>query len=222
MNYHLTQQFSVQFSYSVMSDSLWPHGLKHARLPCPSPIPRACSNSCPLSQWCHPTISSSGIPFSSCPPSFPASGSFPVSWLFASGGQSIGASASASVLSVNIQGWLPLGLTGLISLQSKAFDCVDHNKLWKILRDGNTRPPHLPPEKPICRSRSNRTGHGTIDWFQIGERVRQGCISSPCLFYLHAEYIMQNPRLDESQAEIKIAGRNINNLPAYQADEQSK
>ena len=102
---------SVQFSCSVMSDSLWPHGLQHARLPCPSPTPGAYSKSCPLSQWCHPTISSSVIPFLSCLQSFPASGSFPVGWCFASGGQRTGASASASVLPMNIQGWCPLGLT---------------------------------------------------------------------------------------------------------------
>ena len=83
------------FSRSVMSDSLWPHGLQHARLPCPSPTPGACSDSCPLSQWCYPTISSSVVPFSSCPQSFPASGSFPMSQLFESGGQSIRASVSA-------------------------------------------------------------------------------------------------------------------------------
>ena len=93
----------IQFSLSVMSDSLWPHGLHHARLPCPSPTPGACSNSCPLSQWCHPTISSSVIPLSSCLQSFPASWSFPMSQFFPSGGQSIGASASASVLPMNIQ-----------------------------------------------------------------------------------------------------------------------
>ena len=110
----------VQFSYSVVSDdSLRPHGLQHASLPWPSPIPRACSNLCPSSQWCHPTISSSEVPFSSCLQSFPASGSFLISQLFTSGGQSIGASASESVLPMNIQGWFPLGLTGLISLQSK-------------------------------------------------------------------------------------------------------
>ena len=97
------QFFSLQFSRSVVSDSLRPHGLQHARLPCLSPTPGACSNSCPLSQWCHPTISSSVVPFSSCPQSFPASGSFLMSQLFASGGQSIGASASASVLPMNIQ-----------------------------------------------------------------------------------------------------------------------
>ena len=92
-----------------MSDSLQPHALRHHRLPCPSPSPRACSNSCSLSQWCHPTISSSVIPFSSCLPSFPASGSFPMSWLFTSGGQRIGASVSASVLPMNIQGWFLFG-----------------------------------------------------------------------------------------------------------------
>ena len=100
---HAYQFSSVQFSRSVVSDSLHPHGLQHARLPCPSPTPRACSNSCPSSQWCPPTISSSVIPFSSCLHSFPASGSFPVSQFFASDGQSIGASASASVLPMNIQ-----------------------------------------------------------------------------------------------------------------------
>ena len=97
---------SVQFNSSVMSDSLQPYGLQHARLPCPSPTPGACSNSCPSSWWCHPTISSFVVPFSSCLQSFPASGSFPMSQFFASSGQSIGASASASVLPMNIQGWL--------------------------------------------------------------------------------------------------------------------
>ena len=96
-----------------------PHGLQHARLPCPSPTPEASSNSCPLSQWCHPTISSSVVPFSSCFQSFPASGSFQMSHFFTSGGQSIGVSASASVLPKNIQDWFPLGWTGWISLQSK-------------------------------------------------------------------------------------------------------
>ena len=102
-----------------MSDSLWSHGLHPARLPCPSPSPRVCSNSSPLSQWCHPNISSSVAPFFSCPQSFPAPESFPVSRLFVSGSQSIGASGLASILSVNIQGWFPLGWTGLISLLSK-------------------------------------------------------------------------------------------------------
>ena len=102
-----------------MSDSLLPHGLQHARLPCPSLSPGVCSNVCPLSQWCHPTISFSVASFFSCRQSFPASGSFPMSQIFASGGQSIGASASASVLPMNTQGWFPLGLIGFISLMSK-------------------------------------------------------------------------------------------------------
>ena len=112
---------SVKFCRSVMSDSLWPHALQHTRLPCPSPTPRAYSNSCPSSWWFHPTISSSVVPISSCLQSFPASGSFQMSQFFASGSQSIGASASASstVLPVTIQDWFPLGLSGLISLQSK-------------------------------------------------------------------------------------------------------
>jgi len=119
--------FTVLFSCSVVSDSLWPHGLQHARLPCPSPTPGACWNWCPLSQWCYPTISPSVIPFSSCLQSFPASGSFPMSQLFVSGGQSIGASASASVLSMNIQDWFPLGWTDWISLQSKGLSRVFSN-----------------------------------------------------------------------------------------------
>ena len=120
---------SVQFSHSVMSNSLWPHGLQHTRLPCLSPTPGACSNSCPLSQWCHPIISSSAIPFSSCLQSFPASGSFPVNQFFELGGQSIGASASASVLPINIQDWFPLSLTGLISLLSKGLSRVFSNPI---------------------------------------------------------------------------------------------
>ena len=110
---------SVQFRSSVVSDSLWPHGLQYARFPCPTPTPRACSNSCPLSWWCHPTISSSVVPFSSCLQSFPPSGSFLRSQFFRSGGQSFGVSTSASVLPMNIQDRFPLGLTSLISLQSK-------------------------------------------------------------------------------------------------------
>ena len=95
---------------------------------------------------------------------------------------------------------------------AKAFDCVDHNKLETSEGDGDTRPPDLPLEKPLCRSGSNRTEHGTTDWFQIGKGLCQGCILSPCLFNLHAEYIMRNAGLEEAQAGIKIAGRNINNL----------
>ena len=115
---------SVQFSCSVMSDSLRSHESQRARLSCPSPTPRVYSNSCPLSRWCHTTISSSVTPFSSCPQSFPASGSFPMSQLFASGGQGIGVSASASVLPVNTQDWSPLGWTGWISLQSKGLSSL--------------------------------------------------------------------------------------------------
>ena len=120
-------QSSVQFSHSVMSSSLRPHGLQHARPPCPSPTAGTCSNSCPLSQWCHPAISSSVIPFSSCLQSCPASESFPVSQFFASGDKSIGALASASVLPMNIQDWFPLGWTGWISLQSKGLSRVFSN-----------------------------------------------------------------------------------------------
>ena len=115
---------SVQFRCSVMSNSLGPHGLQEARLPCPSATPGACSNSCPLSQWCHPTISSSVVPFSSNLQYFPASGSIPMSQFVALGGQSIGVSATASVLPMNIQDWFPLGLTGLIYLQSKGLSRV--------------------------------------------------------------------------------------------------
>ena len=117
---------SVQFSHSVMSNSLQPHELQHPRPPCPSPTPGVYSNSCPLSQWWHATISSSVVPFSSCPQSFPASGSFQMSQLFAWGGQSIGVSASTSVLSMNTQDW-SLGWTGWISLQSKGLSRVFSN-----------------------------------------------------------------------------------------------
>ena len=113
---------SVQFNCSVMSDSLWPHGLQHTRPPCPSPAPRACSNSCPSSRWCHPTISSSVVPLSSCLQSLPTSGSLQKSQLFTSGGQSI--SASASVLPINIKDWFPFGWTGWITMQSKGLSRV--------------------------------------------------------------------------------------------------
>ena len=120
---------SVQFSHSVMSNSLWPHGLQHTRPPCPSPTPRVYSNLCPLSWWCHPTISSSVVPFSSHLQSFPASGSFPMSQLFASGGQSIGISESASVLPMNSHDWFPLGWAGWISLQCKGLSRVFSNTI---------------------------------------------------------------------------------------------
>ena len=123
----LSVQFiSVQYSPPVLSNSLQPHGLQYARLPCPPPTYRACSNSCPSSQWCHPIISSSVVPFS-CLQSFPASGSFPMSQFFASGGHSIWISASASVLPMNIQDCFPLGRTGWISLQSKGLSRVFSN-----------------------------------------------------------------------------------------------
>jgi len=118
---------SVQFSHSVMSDSLRPHESQHARPPCPSPMPGIYSNSCPLSQWCHPAISSSAVPFSSCPQSFPASESFPMSQLFAWSGQSTGVSALASDLPMNSQDWSPLGWTSWISLQSKGLSRVFSN-----------------------------------------------------------------------------------------------
>ena len=120
-----TTPSSVQFSHSVVSNSLRPHGLQYAKLPCPLPTPGVCTNSHPSSQWCHPTISSSVIPFSSCLQSFLELGSFQMSLFFASGGQSIG--ASASVLPMNIQDWFPLGLTSLISLLSKGLSRVFSN-----------------------------------------------------------------------------------------------
>ena len=123
-HHHIT---SVQISHSVVSDSLRPHESQHARPPCPSPTPGVHSNSPPSSWWCHPAISSSVVPFSSCPQSLPASGSFPMSQLVASGGQSTGVSASTSVLPMNTQDCLPLGWTGWISLQSKGLSRVFSN-----------------------------------------------------------------------------------------------
>ena len=119
--------WGLKFSHSVMSDSLRPHGLQHTRAPCLSSTPGGYPNSCPLSQWCHLTISSSVIPIFTCLQSFPASGSFQMSQLFVSGGQSIGVSASTSVLPVNVQDWFPLGWTGWISLQSKGLSRVFSN-----------------------------------------------------------------------------------------------
>ena len=123
--------YLLLFSCSVVSDSLQPHGLQQARLPCPSSSPGACSNSCPLSRWSHPTILPSAIPFSSCLQSFPASGSFPMSWLFESIAQSIGGSSLASVLPMNIQDWFPLGLTCLTSLQFKGLSRVFFNTIQR-------------------------------------------------------------------------------------------
>ena len=124
---NLFQFSSVQFSLSGVSDSLQPHEPQHAKSPCPSPTPGIYTNSCQLSQWCHPTISSSVVPFSSRPQSFPASGSFQMSQLFSSGGQSIGVSTSTSVLPMNTQNWSPLGWTGWIALQSKGLSRVFSN-----------------------------------------------------------------------------------------------
>ena len=127
---------SVQFSCLVMSDSLWPHRLQHSRLPCRSPTPGACSNSCPLSRWCHPTITSSAVPLPSRPQSYPASGSFQMSQLFASGGQSIGVSVLTSFLPKNTQDLSPLGRTGWISLQSKGLSRLlqHHSSKASLLR----------------------------------------------------------------------------------------
>ena len=125
--FSLVQFSSLQFSRSVVSYSLWPHESQHARPPCPSPSPGVHSNSCPLSRWCHPAISSSVIPFSSCPQSLPVSESFPMSQLFTWGGQSTGVSALASFLPKKSQGWSPSELTGWISLQSKGLSRVFSN-----------------------------------------------------------------------------------------------
>ena len=152
-------QFSwVQFSCSVMSNSLWPHESQHTRPPCPSPTPRVYSNSCPLSWWCHLAISSSVVPFSSCPQSLPASGSFPMSQLFAWGDQSAGVSASASVLSMNSKDWSPLGWTGWISLQSKGLSRVFSNTTvqkhqffsTQLSSQSNSHIHTWPLEKPRC------------------------------------------------------------------------
>ena len=136
-------------SRSVMTDPLRRHGPQHTGPPCPSPPPGVCSDSCPWSQWCHPTILFSVPHFSSCLQSFPASGSFPVSQLFTSGGQSIGASASASVLPMNIQDWFPLGLTGLISLLSKwLLRVFSSTRVWNHQFFG--APPSLWSNSHIC------------------------------------------------------------------------
>ena len=139
MLYHLCHQqspifhISVQFSRSAVSDTLWPHESQHTRPPCPSPNPGVYSTSCPSSQWCHPDISSSVVPFSSCPQSLPASGSFPMSQLFAYSGQSTGVSASPSVLPENTQDSSPLGWTGWISLQSKGVSRIFSNTTFKSI-----------------------------------------------------------------------------------------
>ena len=140
-----------QFSCSVMSNSLWLHGLQHTRLPCPSPTPRAYSSSSPLSWWSHPTISSSVVPFSSRLQSFPTSGSFSIMPFFPSGSQSFGVSAPASVFPMNIQDWFPLGLTGLISLLSKGLLRVFSNPQFKNINPTLRQKEYLPES---CQSHS--------------------------------------------------------------------
>ena len=150
--------WSVQFSRSVVSDSLWPHRLQHARLPCPSATPGVYPNSCLLSRWCHPTISSSVVSFSSCPQSFLASGSFPMSQLFTSGDQSVG----ASVFPMNIQGWFPLGVSGFISLQFK--------KLSRVLSRTTIQKHQFFSAQPSLWSNS---GTGKDSWESLGQQGEQ-------------------------------------------------
>ena len=162
-----TLTIPTQFSRSVMSDSLWTRGLQHARIPCPSSIPRACSNSCPLRQWWRPTVSSSVVPFSACLQSFPASGSFPMSQFITSGGQNIGVSASASVLSMTIQHWFPLGWTGWIFLQSKGLSRIfssttvqKHQFFGALLSPSHW--PCVSASLSILPSRSHRQKRGCV------------------------------------------------------------
>ena len=173
------KNISVQFSPSVVSYSLRPQGLQHARPPCPSPTPGVHSNSCPSSRWCHPIISSFVFPFSSCLQSFPVLGSFPMRWFFTSGGQSIGVSASASVLPMNIQDWFPLGLTGWISLQSKGLSRVlsnttvqkhqffHHSAFFTV----QLSCPHLTIGKTIALTRWTFVGKVTFLLFNILSRL---------------------------------------------------
>ena len=140
---------SVQFSHSVMSDTLRPHGLQDARPPCPSPTPGVYPTPCPSSWWCQPTISSSVVPFFSCLQSFPASGSFQMSQLFTSSGQSIGASASASVLPMNIQDWFPLGWTGLLQYHSSKALILQHSSFFI----GQLSHPYMTTGKTIALTR---------------------------------------------------------------------
>ena len=183
-----------------MSNSLQPHGLQHARLPCPSPTPRAHSNSCPLCQWCHPTISSSVVPFSSCLQCFPASGFFPMSRFFASGSQSIGISTSASVLPMNIQDWFPLGWTGLISVQSKGLSkslLQHHSSKVSILRHSaffmvQLSHPYMTTGKTIAWTRRTFIGKVTSLLFNMPSRLviaflpRSKCL---CHSYLVSWYM---------------------------------
>ena len=161
-----SRTYSVQFSHSVVSNSLWLHEPQQTRPPCPSPTPGIYSNSCPLSWWCHPTISSSVVPFSSCPQSFPASESFPMSQLFTWGGQSTGVSVSASILPMNTQDWSPLGWTGWISLQSKGLSRVSSNTTVQkhqffsaqLSSQSNSHIHTWPLEKPIALTKQTFVG----------------------------------------------------------------
>ena len=169
---------SVQFSRSVVSDSLQPHESQHARPPCPSPTPGVHPNSCPLSRWCHPSISSSVVPFSSCPQSLPASGSFPMIQLFAWGGQSIGVSALASVLPMNTQDWSHLGWTGWISLQSKGLSSLlqHHSSKASILWCSafftvQLLPPYMTTGKTIALTRWTFVGRVISRLFNMLSRL---------------------------------------------------
>ena len=155
---------SVQFSRSVVSDSWRPHESQHARPPCPSPTPGVYPNSCPSSWWCHPAISSSVIPLSSCPQSFPALGSFPVSQIFAWGGQSIGVSASASVLPVNTQDWSPLGWTGWTSLQSRGLSWVQSQK-HKMVCSFPSKPFNITVIQVYAPT--TNAEEAEVDWFYV-------------------------------------------------------
>ena len=179
VNFCKENKFStVQFSHSVVSNSLQPHEPQHTRLPCPSPTARVYPNPCPLSRWCHPTISLSVVPFSSCPQSFPASGSFQMSQLFASGGQSTGVSASVFVLPMNIQDWLPLGWTGWISLQSKTLKSLlqHHSSKASILPHPaffivQYSNPHITTGKTIALTRRTFVGKAVSLLFIILSRL---------------------------------------------------
>ena len=150
MKFFFFKSVQFKFSRSVMSDSLWPHESQRTRPPCPSQTPGIYSNTCPLSWWFHPAISSSVVPFSSCPQSLPASGSFPMSQLFAWGGQSIGVSASASVFPMNTQDWSALGWTGWISLQSKGLSRVFSNTTVQSINSSVLSFLHSPTLTSIC------------------------------------------------------------------------
>ena len=173
------------FSCQVASDSLQRHGLQHSSLPCLSSSPGVYPSSWSLNWRCHPTISSSVAPFSSCLQSFPASESFPMSWLFTSDGQNIGASVLASKLPKSIKGWFPLGLTDLISLLSKG--------LSRVFSSTTVR-------------KHQFFGSLLFLSFRIEKGVQQGCLLPPCLFNLYAEHIMWNTGLDELQAGSRLQG----------------